>query len=114
MLLVCVFPCKNLRPSLDHRLYVYYTVCGTQQVHFSVSVMAQFCVTLLTFWLLLYICVQSQSKSKDTCIYQGDEDTYSFYEDGDVVLGGILPLHSSTIPFISTFTSKPKLIKYKL
>ncbi|XP_016095969.1 extracellular calcium-sensing receptor-like [Sinocyclocheilus grahami] len=75
--------------------------------------MAQLYVTLLTFWPLLYIGVQSQSKSKDTCIYQGDEDTYSFYEGGDVVLGGIFPLHSSTIPLVSTFMTKPKLIKYK-
>uniref|UniRef100_A0A673MLK3 Extracellular calcium-sensing receptor-like n=1 Tax=Sinocyclocheilus rhinocerous TaxID=307959 RepID=A0A673MLK3_9TELE len=69
--------------------------------------MAQLYVTLLTFWPLLYIGVQSQSKSKDTCIYQGDEDTYSFYEGGDVVLGGIFPLHSSTIPLVSTFMTKP-------
>uniref|UniRef100_A0A8C2PY91 G-protein coupled receptors family 3 profile domain-containing protein n=1 Tax=Cyprinus carpio TaxID=7962 RepID=A0A8C2PY91_CYPCA len=76
--------------------------------------MARLYLTLLTFWPLLYIGVQSQSKSRDTCIYQGDEDTYSFYEGGDMVLGGIFPLHSSTIPLVSTFTTKPKLIKYKL
>ncbi|XP_042630982.1 extracellular calcium-sensing receptor-like [Cyprinus carpio] len=75
--------------------------------------MARLYLTLLTFWPLLYIGVQSQSKSRDTCIYQGDEDTYSFYEGGDMVLGGIFPLHSSTIPLVSTFTTKPKLIKYK-
>uniref|UniRef100_A0A672MZH1 Extracellular calcium-sensing receptor-like n=1 Tax=Sinocyclocheilus grahami TaxID=75366 RepID=A0A672MZH1_SINGR len=74
--------------------------------------MAQLYVTLLTFWPLLYIGVQSQSKSKDTCIYQGDEDTYSFYEGGDVVLGGIFPLHSSTIPLVCVCVSKKILCSF--
>ncbi|XP_067245198.1 extracellular calcium-sensing receptor-like [Chanodichthys erythropterus] len=75
--------------------------------------MARLYAALLTFWPLLCICVQSQSNGKDKCIYQGDEDTYSFYQGGDVVLGGIFPLHSSTIPLVSSFMTKPKLIKYK-
>lgn len=80
----------------------------------SVSVMARLCVTLLTFCLMLYIGVQSQSKRKDMCIYQGDDDIHSFYQGGDVVLGGLFPLHSSPIALISSFRTKPKPTEYKL
>ncbi|XP_056334343.1 extracellular calcium-sensing receptor [Danio aesculapii] len=75
--------------------------------------MAQIYATLLTLCLLLYIGVQCQSNNKYKCIYQGDDDTYSFYQGGDLVLGGIFPLHSSTIPQFFSFTTKPKLIQYK-
>ncbi|KAI7802550.1 extracellular calcium-sensing receptor-like [Triplophysa rosa] len=75
--------------------------------------MARLCVTLLTFCLMLCIVVQSQSKTKDMCIYQGDEDIHSFYQGGDVVLGGLFPLHSSPIALISSFRTKPKPTEYK-
>ncbi|XP_056621599.1 extracellular calcium-sensing receptor-like [Triplophysa dalaica] len=75
--------------------------------------MARLCVTLLTFCLMLYIGVQSQSKRKDMCIYQGDDDIHSFYQGGDVVLGGLFPLHSSPIALISSFRTKPKPTEYK-
>uniref|UniRef100_A0A8C2C889 G-protein coupled receptors family 3 profile domain-containing protein n=1 Tax=Cyprinus carpio TaxID=7962 RepID=A0A8C2C889_CYPCA len=48
------------------------------------------------------------------CVFQGDEDTYSFYQGGDVVLGGIFPLHSSPISSYSSFKTKPEPTKYQL
>uniref|UniRef100_A0A673NIT6 Extracellular calcium-sensing receptor-like n=1 Tax=Sinocyclocheilus rhinocerous TaxID=307959 RepID=A0A673NIT6_9TELE len=55
--------------------------------------MALLYAALLTVWFIMCIGVQSQYKSKNKCIYQGDEDTYTFYQQGDVVLGGLFPLH---------------------
>ncbi|KAK9958606.1 hypothetical protein ABG768_010717 [Culter alburnus] len=75
--------------------------------------MALLYATLLTLWFLLCIGVQSQYKNKDKCIYQGDEDTYTFYQGGDVVLGGLFPLHFSPISLVSSFRIKPNSTKYK-
>lgn len=76
--------------------------------------MALFYVTLLTPWFLLCIGVQTQYKNKDRCIYQGDDDTYTFYQGGDVVLGGLFPFHFSPVSLVSSFRTKPKSTKYKL
>ncbi|XP_016109798.1 extracellular calcium-sensing receptor-like [Sinocyclocheilus grahami] len=75
--------------------------------------MALLYAALLTVWFIMCIGVQSQYKSKNKCIYQGDEDTYTFYKQGDVVLGGLFPLHFSPISSISSFSTKPKSTKYK-
>ncbi|XP_051952884.1 extracellular calcium-sensing receptor-like [Xyrauchen texanus] len=66
-----------------------------------------------TLWLMLCAGVQSQSENKDKCIYQGDDNTYSFYQGGDIVLGGLFPLHNSPISSVSSFKTKPKPTKYK-
>ncbi len=84
---------------------------------YQLSVMAQLNAIFLLhfkFWPLLCIGLQSQYKSKFKCVFQGDEDTYSFYQGGDVVLGGIFPLHSSPISSFSSFKTKPEPTKYKL
>ncbi|XP_048027259.1 extracellular calcium-sensing receptor [Megalobrama amblycephala] len=73
--------------------------------------MARLYAILLTFWPLC-IGLQSQHKSKDNCVFQGDEDTSSFYQGGDVVLGGIFPLHSSPISSLFSFRTKPKPTMY--
>uniref|UniRef100_A0A3B4CM98 G-protein coupled receptors family 3 profile domain-containing protein n=1 Tax=Pygocentrus nattereri TaxID=42514 RepID=A0A3B4CM98_PYGNA len=52
---------------------------------------------LLTFWLLLKLPMWCWSTNKDVCIYQGEEGTHSFYQDGDVILGGLFPLHYSPV-----------------
>ncbi|KAI7802366.1 extracellular calcium-sensing receptor-like [Triplophysa rosa] len=75
--------------------------------------MARLSATLLTFCLLLSIGVHSQSQSKDKCTYQGDEDTLSFYQGGDVVLGGLFPLHFSPVSSDLSFRTKPKPTEYK-
>ncbi|KAI7802199.1 extracellular calcium-sensing receptor-like [Triplophysa rosa] len=75
--------------------------------------MAQLYSTLLTFCLLLSIGVHSQPQSKDKCTYQGDEDTLSFYQEGDVVLGGLFPMHFSPVSSDLSFRTKPKPKTYK-
>ncbi|XP_056621598.1 extracellular calcium-sensing receptor-like [Triplophysa dalaica] len=75
--------------------------------------MARLSATLPTFCILLSIGVHSQSRSKDKCTYQGDEDTLSFYQGGDVVLGGLFPLHFSPVSLDLSFRTKPKPTEYK-
>uniref|UniRef100_A0A8C6KC59 Olfactory receptor C family, x2 n=1 Tax=Nothobranchius furzeri TaxID=105023 RepID=A0A8C6KC59_NOTFU len=43
----------------------------------------------------------------DSCIYLGEEEEISLYEDGDVVIGGLFPLHYSPVSFHITYKSKP-------
>ncbi|CAL8373993.1 unnamed protein product [Gadus morhua 'NCC'] len=42
------------------------------------------------------------------CAFIGEEETNSFYEDGDVVLGGVFPLHYTRVSSLPTYTSKPE------
>lgn len=100
----------DMKAVPHHRLSIY----SAPPFHQSESVMARLCVTMLTFCLMLCIGVQCQSKRNDICIYQGDEDVQSFYQGGDVVLGGLFPLHSSPIGLVSSFRTKPKPTEYKL
>ncbi|KAA0714828.1 Extracellular calcium-sensing receptor [Triplophysa tibetana] len=74
--------------------------------------MEQLYSTLLTF-CLLSSGVHSQTQSKDKCTYQGDEDTLSFYHEGDVVLGGLFPMHFSPVSSDLSFRKKPKPKTYK-
>lgn len=76
--------------------------------------MEQLFSTLLRFCLVLSSGVHSQTQSKDKCSYQGDEDTLSFYQEGDVVLGGLFPMHFSPVSSDLSFRTKPKPKTYKL
>ncbi|XP_037533474.1 extracellular calcium-sensing receptor-like [Nematolebias whitei] len=44
----------------------------------------------------------------DTCAFLGEEEENSLYEDGDVVIGGLFPLHYSPVSSLLTFKTKPK------
>lgn len=104
------------RPSLNHILSIYDVLIRFICLY-QLWVMAQLNAILLfhiTFWPLLCIGLQSQYKSKIKCVFQGDEDTNNFYQAGDVVLGGIFPLHSSPISSFSSFMTKPEPTKYTL
>ncbi|XP_072551568.1 extracellular calcium-sensing receptor-like [Salminus brasiliensis] len=68
---------------------------------------------LLTFWFLLNMPMWCQSTNKGECIYQGEERTQSFYQDGDVILGGLFPLHYSPVSAVWSFQSKPPPTEYK-
>ena len=48
------------------------------------------------------------------CAFIGEQDSNSFYEDGDVVLGGVFPLHYTRVSSIPPYTSKPEPGTYKL
>ncbi|XP_035381539.1 extracellular calcium-sensing receptor-like [Electrophorus electricus] len=68
---------------------------------------------LLTFWLFLIMPMWCLSTNKNECIYQGEEGTQGFYQDGDVILGGLFPLHSSPVATERAFQSKPAAVEYK-
>ncbi|XP_060780427.1 extracellular calcium-sensing receptor-like [Neoarius graeffei] len=53
-----------------------------------------------------------ESTDKDECVYQGDEGTHSFYKGGDVILGGLFPLHYSPVSAVQSFQSKPEPTDY--
>ncbi len=60
MLLVCVFPCKNLRPSLDHRLYVYiYCMWYPAGPFFCVSYGTILCNSSHILASAVYLCAES-------------------------------------------------------
>lgn len=43
----------------------------------------------------------------DTCTFLGEEEENSLYEDGDVVIGGLFPLHYSPVYSHLTYKAKP-------
>ncbi|KAL7870290.1 hypothetical protein SRHO_G00077870 [Serrasalmus rhombeus] len=92
---------------------------GNKYLYVSIGVFLPICVgmahhaRLLTFWLLLKLPMWCWSTNKDECIYQGEEGTQSFYQDGDVILGGLFPLHYSPVSAVWPFQSKPAQTEYK-
>jgi hypothetical protein len=48
------------------------------------------------------------------CAYIGEVESNSFYQDGDVVLGGVFPLHYTRVSSLPLYTSKPEPGSYKL
>lgn len=43
----------------------------------------------------------------DTCAFLGEEEENSLYEYGDVVIGGLFPLHYSPVYSRLTYKAKP-------
>uniref|UniRef100_A0A3B5ABD1 Extracellular calcium-sensing receptor-like n=1 Tax=Stegastes partitus TaxID=144197 RepID=A0A3B5ABD1_9TELE len=43
----------------------------------------------------------------DDCVFLGEEEKNSLYEDGDVVVGGLFPLHYSPLSSLVTYNAKP-------
>ncbi|KAJ7995382.1 hypothetical protein DPEC_G00243990 [Dallia pectoralis] len=62
--------------------------------------------------LLLRVDRVCQATAQDVCTFLGERDTDSFYQDGDVVIGGLFPLHqcSSSLP---SFHWKPQQTHYE-
>lgn len=109
-LFVPTWPLKSILQS--ESIYKFCTqFC---QINLSLLIMALLYAALLMVWFLMYISAQSQYNSKVKCVFQGDEDTYTFYQGGDVVLGGLFPLHFSPISSLSSYKTKPKPTTYKL
>lgn len=115
-------PCIKSQISLVHMFFrdktrlspAHYSTYKSLSVPFFcfVSIMAC-CSSLLTFWLILSMFICCQSANKDECIYQGDEGTHSFFKNGDVILGGLFPLHYSPVLAVQSFQSKPQPTDYK-
>ena len=49
----------------------------------------------------------------DVCVFLGEEEKNSLYEDGDVVIGGLFPLHYSPVSSPPAYKTKPKPFMYK-
>lgn len=49
----------------------------------------------------------------DNCVFLGEEEKNSLYEDGDIVIGGLFPLHYSSISSLPTYKTKPTQTMYK-
>jgi hypothetical protein len=62
---------------------------------------------ILVMFLLNNLNVSSCALLTD-CAFIGEEETNSFYQDGDVVLGGVFPLHYTRVSSLPTYTSKPE------
>ncbi|XP_028818641.1 extracellular calcium-sensing receptor [Denticeps clupeoides] len=96
--------CKN-----DHAtvrcVHCYKYTCLDSMAHPSVE--------LLLLWLLIQIYVPSQAVNESECIFQGDVETNNFYQEGDVVIGGLFPLHYSPVSFVHSFDKKPVPSGYK-
>ncbi|XP_050921482.1 LOW QUALITY PROTEIN: uncharacterized protein LOC108900901 [Lates calcarifer] len=52
------------------------------------------------------------SAALDSCVFLGEEEKNSLYEDGDVVIGGLFPLHYSPESSLPTYKTKPTLTMY--
>uniref|UniRef100_A0A3B5AAH8 Extracellular calcium-sensing receptor-like n=1 Tax=Stegastes partitus TaxID=144197 RepID=A0A3B5AAH8_9TELE len=71
-------------------------------------------MALLAVKLLMFLLVISgkpgSAAALDDCVFLGEEEKNSLYEDGDVVVGGLFPLHysplSSLISFCPGFSSR--------
>ncbi|KAF3692671.1 Extracellular calcium-sensing receptor [Channa argus] len=58
-------------------------------------------------------CTFGSAPALDNCVFLGDNEKNSLYEDGDVVIGGLFPLHYSPVSFLPTFKTKPPNSIYK-
>lgn len=64
--------------------------------------------------VLCLIVMYSQSVMSKRCAFIGSEEPNSFYLDGDIVLGGLFPLHYHAESFVQSFIKKPIPSGYKL
>ncbi|KAG7497364.1 extracellular calcium-sensing receptor-like [Solea senegalensis] len=51
--------------------------------------------------------------AQDICVFLGEEEQNRLYEDGDVVIGGLFPLHYRPVSSLPTYRTKPTPIAYK-
>ena len=73
------------------------------------SVMAHIAAKILLLSVMfLFNDLNVSSALVTDCAFIGDEDPNSFYEDGDVVVGGVFPLHYTRVSSLPTYTSKPE------
>ncbi|KAL3991804.1 olfactory receptor [Sarotherodon galilaeus] len=74
-------------------------------------------MTLLIAWLFIFLYLMNNKHGSaavlDNCVFFGEEDKNSLYEDGEVVIGGLFPLHYSPVFSRPTYKEKPITNMYK-
>ncbi|XP_064159384.1 extracellular calcium-sensing receptor-like [Anguilla rostrata] len=68
---------------------------------------------VLCMLLFLLAAASSRVTAQTRCIFQGEEDSDGFYEEGDVVLGGLFPLHANQISASQSYKKRPQPPSYK-
>ncbi|XP_064841423.1 extracellular calcium-sensing receptor-like [Oncorhynchus masou masou] len=74
--------------------------------------MAHLSARLLLLGLLLWASWVCSAAPQDGCTFLGEEETSSFYQEGDVVLGGLFPLHYSPVSSVTSFQWEPQQTTY--
>ncbi|XP_045898090.1 extracellular calcium-sensing receptor-like, partial [Micropterus dolomieu] len=67
----------------------------------------------LLMFLSLFGGKPGSAAALDNCVFLGEEEKNSLYEDGDVVIGGLFPLHYSPVSSLPTYNTKPTANMYK-
>uniref|UniRef100_A0A3Q0RW87 Olfactory receptor C family, x1 n=1 Tax=Amphilophus citrinellus TaxID=61819 RepID=A0A3Q0RW87_AMPCI len=52
-------------------------------------------------------CKHGSDAVLDNCVFLGEENKNSLYKDGDIVIGGLFPLHYSPVFSLPTYKEKP-------
>uniref|UniRef100_A0A3Q0RQS7 Olfactory receptor C family, x1 n=1 Tax=Amphilophus citrinellus TaxID=61819 RepID=A0A3Q0RQS7_AMPCI len=58
-------------------------------------------------------CKHGSDAVLDNCVFLGEENKNSLYKDGDIVIGGLFPLHYSPVFSLPTYKEKPTPNMYK-
>ncbi|XP_051254230.1 extracellular calcium-sensing receptor-like isoform X2 [Dicentrarchus labrax] len=74
--------------------------------------MAMPAAKLLVFLSLIW-GKSGSAAALNNCVFLGEEEKNSLYEDGDVVIGGLFPLHYSPVSSLPTYKTKPTPNMYK-
>uniref|UniRef100_A0A3B3SFM2 Olfactory receptor C family, x2 n=1 Tax=Paramormyrops kingsleyae TaxID=1676925 RepID=A0A3B3SFM2_9TELE len=73
-------------------------------------------MALLAAWLLAsslrFMLVKVGEPMSAACVFQGEEDTRNLYKEGDVVIGGLFPVHYSPRSFKPSYQKKPEPTEY--
>lgn len=67
----------------------------------------------LLIFLSFLKCKYLLTAALNDCVFLGEEVNDCLYEDGDVVLGGLFPLHYLNRTYFRTYKTKPKPDTYQ-
>ncbi|XP_069053816.1 extracellular calcium-sensing receptor-like [Lepisosteus oculatus] len=73
-----------------------------------VTEMAHLLAQLIALSLLFLKDLKSTGAGDVTCRFQGEVESAAFFQEGDVVLGGLFPLHYRSPLYAPSFKSRPK------
>uniref|UniRef100_A0A3Q3MAW1 Receptor ligand binding region domain-containing protein n=1 Tax=Mastacembelus armatus TaxID=205130 RepID=A0A3Q3MAW1_9TELE len=70
--------------------------------------------TNFLLFLSLFRSTPVSAATLDNCVFLGEEEKNNLYEDGDIVIGGLFPLHYSPVASFPTYKTKPAPIIYNI